>query len=153
MPMGRALLTLLFVLSTLAAAARGAWAYQQRSGDPLIDRARAEASPEKRSDLALDAAQRNLESARKAYREADNNVFAAALNNIREAVAMARSALKNGRNQKYLKRAEKRTRELARYLDDFAREAGIDDRPSITVVQKEMEAAHDQFLEDVMRKK
>jgi hypothetical protein len=118
---------------------------------------KSEPDPEKRSDRALDAAERNLGVARDTYAAGDYKTALTGLDEIRAAVDLSRQSLadshRNPRKSKYYKRAELRTRELARHLEEFARESSVEDRPSIEALVQHVNQVHDELLSGILEKK
>ncbi len=119
--------------------------------------AKFEHDPEKRSERALDAADRRLNASRDSYAAGDYKTALAGVNEIRESVDLARQSLadshKNPRKSKYYKRAELRLRELARHLEEFKQEASIDDRPPIDALIAHVNQIHDELLAGILEKK
>ena len=60
---------------------------------------------------------------------------------------------KSPRRSKYYKRAELRLRTLSRRLNDFARDAAVDDRPIIEKAAAFVSRVHDDTLEQILEKK
>ncbi len=122
-----------------------------------LETARSEHDPEKRSERALDYAEGRLEASRDSYASGDYKKAMAGVNDIREAVDLARTSLeesrKNPRKSKYYKRAELRLRELARHLEEFKRESSIDDRPPIDALITHVNQVHDDLLAGILEKK
>ncbi len=117
---------------------------------------RAEPNLEKRSAKALDNARDALETAHKAYNDqGDLTRTNAALNEIGDSVELAYESLvatgKNPRKRpKYFKRAEIKTRELMRRLDDFRAQMGAEERDVIDQVRHRLQKVHDSLLEGIM---
>ena len=120
--------------------------------------ARAEPDPERRSDKFLQVADASFKFARKAAKEGDVAAEKAALENIREAVALAIQSLresgKNARqNPKHFKIAELELRKLMRGLDDFRYAKSADQRPETDDLGAALREAHDEVLMGIMTKK
>jgi hypothetical protein len=122
-----------------------------------LEAIRSEHDPERRSDRALDAADRTLSVSRDNYAAGDYKKALAGVQEIRDAVDLARDSLleshKNPRKSKYFKRAELRLRELARHLDEFKRESSVDDRPPIEALIAHVNDLHDELLSGILEKK
>jgi hypothetical protein len=122
-----------------------------------LESIKAERDPERRSERALDAAERTLSVSRDNYAEGDYKKAMAGVNEIREAVDLARDSLvdshKNPHKSKYFKRAELRLRELARHLEEFKRESSVDDRPPIDALIAHVNEIHDELLVGILEKK
>jgi hypothetical protein len=119
---------------------------------------RAESNLEKRSDKALQHAAKVIDSLRETYRTGEWKAVEAALDEIRAAVELSSESLhstgkKARRSPKHFKRAELRTRELARRLDSFAQEVSVDERPAVEKVRAFVVKIHDDFLNDIMGQK
>lgn len=112
---------------------------------------------EKRSEAALSAADEGIDIARAAYAKGDEDRTKVALQEIGEYVSLAESSLddapKKARNSKYYKRAELKTRAIARRLKSLADEVSADDRKLIDDVQKKVLEIHDHLLDDIMGNK
>jgi len=117
--------------------------------------ARAEANLEKRSKLALDNAEAALKEARAAYDKGDDAAAAAALEEMRQSVDLARDSLeqtrKNPRNHpKYFKQAEITTRDLLRKMETFQQEMSVLDRPMVDSSKARVQQVHDELLIGLM---
>src|SRR5689334_20331823 len=84
---------------------------------------RSEPNLERRSERALDNAEIALAAVHEAYAATDLDKTQAALDEARESVDLAYQSLKDSgkepRNNKFFKRAEMRTRELLRRLENI----------------------------------
>ena len=122
-----------------------------------LESIRSERDPERRSERALDAAERVLSVSRDNYAEGDYKKALAGVNEIREYVDLARESLveshKNPHKSKYYKRAELKLRELARHLDEFKKESSVDDRPPIDALIAHVNEIHDELLSGILEKK
>jgi len=118
---------------------------------------KAETNLERRSDLALDYANAELDQAREAYNEGDAAKLQAALDDTRASVELSFQSLeetgKNARNNKYYKRAELRTRELLRRLDGLRDMMGFEERSLVEKVRDRVAEVHDDLLKGIMSKK
>lgn len=121
-----------------------------------VDLASIKATPdlEKRSDLALAHAEQDVDAARDAYKAGDLKKMLALMDDLRESVTLAGDSLeeapRRARNSKYYKRAELKTRALARRLNTLGDEVSVDDRKAIDDVRQKVMEVHDHFLEDIM---
>ena len=126
-------------------------------GAQELDSIKAERDPERRSDRALDWADRLLSVSRDNYAEGDYKKALAGVNEIRESVDLAQKSLmeshKNPHKSKYYKKAELRLRELARHLEEFKRESSVDDRPPIDSLIAHVNEVHDELLTGILEKK
>lgn len=122
-----------------------------------LDAVRSEPDLEKRSDRALDLAEKSLGASRDLYSTGDYKKALAGLEEIRQSVDLARDSLveshKSARKSKYFKRAELRTRGLSRHLEEFARECAVDDRPPVEALVAHVNQFHDDLLSMILEKK
>lgn len=122
-----------------------------------LDGVKAEPNPEKRSERALDAAERSLEALSTAYNAGETKAAAESEARTLEAVALALESLeasgKNPHASKYYKRAEIRTRSLSRRAADFAESASVDDRPQFLKLRDQVQAVHDKLLDEILLRK
>lgn len=118
---------------------------------------KAEPNLTKRSDLALDNANRALDDARAAYQAGNIKKADAELDEVKESVDVSLDALENSgqqpRNSKYYKRAEIALRKLARRLSGFRDEMSVDDRKPLDDVATRVQDVHDRLLSEIMTKK
>jgi hypothetical protein len=122
-----------------------------------LDVVKSEPNPEKRSDKALALAQRQMETASKAYSEGQiQTAFDAAdgvLASIQLSVKSLEESGKNPHGSKYYKRAELRTRELARRLSDFSDSASYEDRARFQKIRDRVLSIHDGLLDLILVRK
>lgn len=118
---------------------------------------KAEPNPDKRSDLALENANRALDEARDAYQAGNMQKTDAELEEVRQSVDLSLDSLeKSGqkpRNSKYYKRAEIALRKMLRRLAGFRDEMSIDDRKPLEDVATRVQEVHDRLLSEIMTKK
>jgi hypothetical protein len=116
-----------------------------------------EPNPEKRSDLALENANRAIDEARAAYAAGDVKKTDAHLDEVRESVDVSLEALessgKQPRNSKYYKQAEIRLRQMLRRLAGFRDEMSVEDRKPLDDTETRLQEVHDRLLLDIMSKK
>ena len=119
--------------------------------------AKAEPDLEKRSELALANADRQVDVAREAYRGGDLKKMEAALDELRDSANLSLESLeqahKKARNNKYYKRAELKIRALLRRLSGLRDEVGLDDRKQVEAVRDRLQEVHEQVLAAIMSKK
>jgi hypothetical protein len=122
-----------------------------------ITAVRSEPDLEKRSEVALANAEREMDEARKAYSGGDDKTTQAALDELAESVGVSYDALEHAhtppRKSKYYKRAELRVRALIRRLTGFRDEVNFDSRQQVEVVLKKLSDVHDELIADIMSKK
>ena len=117
---------------------------------------KSEANIERRSELALDYANQSIDSARDGYNSGDMAKVQAALSEMNDAIEVAYQALsevKNPRGNKYVKRAELRTRELVRRLDGLAQTVNFEDREPVSKARDHAADIRDNLLNGIMSKK
>src|SRR5580658_3633317 len=112
---------------------------------------------ERRSEMALDNANAELDAARSAFNAGDGAKMEAALDEVGESVELSFQSLdegvKNPHNNRFFKRAELRTRELLRRLEGMTSTVGIEERTRVEKLRDHVAAIHDQMLASIMGKK
>jgi hypothetical protein len=113
---------------------------------------------ERRSDLALDHANEQLDTAREAFNSNDNSKMQSALAEITDSVNLSyQSLLDTGkdarRSPKFFKRAELRTRDLVRRLEGLEHAVDVDSRAYVDRVKDRVSEIHDELLKSIMSKK
>jgi hypothetical protein len=119
---------------------------------------KAEPNLEKRSDRALEYANRAISEARQAYAAGDLNKTRQALEEVRSAVELSYDSLeatgKNPRRSpKHFKRAEVDIRQMLRRLRGIEDEFSVDDRGLVQSVEQRLQEIHDELLSSIMTKK
>ena len=138
-------------LAVLAAAVSLAVASQSDLGN-----IKSEPKPERRAERALDNADGALKSAQDSY--LTNGVMketSADLDELSQSVELAYTSLmethKNpSKSPKYFKRAEIKTRELLRRLNDFREQMSVDDRGIADKARSAIQKVHEDLLEGIM---
>ena len=129
------------------------------SGVPKdLESIKSEPRLEKRAGLALRFAKHQVDAVLAAYQAGDANGGVALLAQIGQAVELAYDSLmatgKNPRRHpKHFKRAEIRTRELARDLEALGRELNFDERSAVDGVHSRVTEINTQLLMAIMTKK
>jgi hypothetical protein len=123
-----------------------------------LDAIKAEPNLEKRSERALDNADRQIDAARKAYAAGDVNSTRQALHEVRASVELSYTSLQETgknprRSPKHFKRAEVRIREMLRRLRGLEDEFSVEDRPPVQEVEQRLQEIHDELLTGIMTKK
>ncbi len=123
-----------------------------------LESVKSEPGLEKRAGLALRFASNKVNDVLTAYEAGDADGGVALLAQIQEAVELAYDSLmatgKNPRrNPKHFKRAEIRTRELARALEALRRDLNYDERPAVDGVHGRITEINTQLLMAIMTKK
>ncbi len=112
---------------------------------------------EKRSDLALANADREMDEARQAYSGGDQKAADAAISELTESIEVCYDALQHARTpprkSKYYKHAEQRVGALIRRLSGFRDEVSYDSRALVEAALKKVSDVHDELIADIMSKK
>jgi hypothetical protein len=123
---------------------------------PTWDAVKAEADPEKQSEMALELAQHGVDGIVEAYRQGLPEEARAMSARIVEAAELSLKALeasgKDARSRpKHFKRAEIATRRLARSLQSAQRQLIYDEREDLEPVIKRIEAINGEILSKIMQ--
>jgi hypothetical protein len=122
-----------------------------------ITAVKSEPDLEKRSELALTNAEKNMDEARQAYNGGDDKASQSAIAELEQSVDVCYDSLQNAhtppRKSKYYKRAELRVRALIRRLTSFRDEVSFDARPRVEDAIKKLSDVHDELITDIMSKK
>ncbi len=113
---------------------------------------------ERRSERALENASAAMDAARDASIAGETQKVKASLDELRDSVDLAYQSLIDagksaGRNPKFFKRAELKTRELMRRLEGLAQAVDADDRAYVETVRDQVSKVHDDLIQDIMQKK
>jgi hypothetical protein len=117
----------------------------------------AESNLEKRSEKSLDYAHALLTAKKKPFESGEPVDVPALIKQVRDAVDYAVKCLQDsGKNPrkspKYYKKAELKTRELARRLDNLAKALGYEERQPVEQAFRHVERIHEDLLHAVMTK-
>ncbi len=123
-----------------------------------LGKVRAEDKLEKRAELAAENALEALEAARAAWKEGKTQEFEGLLDEVLQSVNLSLDSLQETGKPAYkltksYKKCEIRTRELGRYLSDFAEQASLDDRSLIDKVNDRVQIVHEELLLGAMSRK
>ncbi len=118
----------------------------------------AEPNLERRSERALDNADRSITTAREAYVAGNSAGAATALEEVVASAELSSQALSGTgksprRSPKYFKRAELRLREMLRRLDSLENEFDASDRAMVVRAKERLHQVHDDLLNGIMSKK
>lgn len=113
---------------------------------------------EKRSELALQFADSELNSARDLYKNGELDACRSALDEVEAGVQLSYDSLMATgkdprRNSKPFKDAEKATREILRRLDSLSDLMSAFDRGTVEPVQRRISDIHDKLIIGIMGKK
>lgn len=119
---------------------------------------RAEPNLEKRSALALDQADVEIDAARKAYTDGEFDPFRDKIDVAGKMVDLSYESLQDSgkrarRNPKWFKRAEQKLMLLLRRLDNFSKNVASQDQPVVEDLRKRVSNVHDQVLHEIMTRK
>jgi hypothetical protein len=121
-----------------------------------IGAVKSEPDVERRSELALASADKQVDAARTAYNGGDEKAEQLALGEVRELVDVSYDALEHSnrppRKSKYYKNAELKLSALLRRLNSFRDQVGIDGREAVEAVIKRVSDVHDEVLAAIMSK-
>jgi hypothetical protein len=123
-----------------------------------LAKVKTEPSLEKRSKLALENANADVDAASKAYQAGDVKGAFVAIRDIRDSVDLCRDSLratgKDARkNPRAFKRAEMDIRELLRRLKSLETDFSVDDRAAILDAQQHLQEVHDDLIQQIMTKR
>ena len=112
---------------------------------------------ERRSELALANADKQVDAAKQAYNGGDEKAEQQALVEVRELVDVSYDALehtnKAPRRSKYYKNAELKLTALLRRLHSFRDQVNYESREAVDAVIKRVSDVHDELLAAIMSKK
>jgi hypothetical protein len=112
---------------------------------------------ERRSELALANADKQVDAAKQAYNGGDEKAEQQALVEVRELVDVSYDALehtnKAPRRSKYYKNAELKLTALLRRLHSFRDQVNFESREAVDAVIKRVSDVHDELLAAIMSKK
>jgi hypothetical protein len=133
------------VLTLLMAAILQAWSH-------LPAEVTAERNPGKRSEIAIDAADRSLDQARAYYKAGQEQQGEEQLDLISKLADECLSSTEQARKSKYWKKSELRVAALNRRVRSFAEELGYNQRDKANELAVHLDSIHDKLLAGVMRK-
>lgn len=124
---------------------------------PDIAQVKSEPDLERRSELALASADKDMDALKEAFNGGDEKTGQQALVEVRELVDVSYDALEHSkqapRRSKYYKNAELHLRALLRRLSSFRDQVGFDGREAVDAVIKRVSDVHDELLSAIMSKK
>ena len=123
-----------------------------------MEEVKREPNLEKRADQAVKYAELEMKEAGLAFRAGDRAKMMAALEQMRDALLLAKTSLEEtGKPTRKLtghyKKAEKGSTRILRLLNDLADALYLEDRPPVERILKNVQTLHDGFLMAVMRRK
>jgi hypothetical protein len=112
---------------------------------------------QRRSELALANADKQLDAAKQAYTGGDEQGEQQALGDVKDLVDVSYDALEHSnqvpRKSKYYKNAELKLRALLRRLSSFRDQVSFESRDGVDAVIKRVSEVHDELLSAIMSKK
>ncbi|MGD0301476.1 MAG: hypothetical protein ABSE86_30735 [Bryobacteraceae bacterium] len=112
---------------------------------------------ERRSELALATADKDIDAAKLAYNGGDEKAEQEALAEVKELVDVSYDALEHSnkapRRSKYYKNAELKLSALLRRLNSFRDQVSFESREAVDAVIKRVSDVHDEVLAAIMSKK
>lgn len=125
---------------------------------PDFDAVKAEPNLERRSALALDKSDAQIGEARKAWEAGKIDEFKAHVSEAGELANLCYQSLQDSgkrarKSPKWFKHAEQKLLVMLRRVDSLAKDVGVEDRPVVEALQKQLHDIHDQVLQDIMTKK
>lgn len=119
---------------------------------------RAEDNLEKRSQLALEEADAQIDAARKAYNDGDIAKFrehTGAAANMAELCyeSLQETGKRARRSPKWFKRAEQKLVFLLRRISSLSNDVEAEDRPTVESLRTRVRDVHDEILQDIMSQK
>jgi hypothetical protein len=123
-----------------------------------LEAIKAETNLEKRSKLALEYANSQIDAARQAYSAGNLKGSTAALSQVCEGVNLSIDALDEThkdarRSPKAFKRAEVNIREMIRRLKSLEDDFSVDDRGEILKTEQRLQEVHDDLITRIMTKR
>jgi hypothetical protein len=122
-----------------------------------VSTVKSEPDLERRSELALANADKQVDAAKQAYNGGDEKAEQQALVEVRELVDVSYDALehtnKAPRRSKYYKNAELKLTALLRRLHSFRDQVSFESREAVDAVIKRVSDVHDELLAAIMSKK
>jgi hypothetical protein len=122
-----------------------------------IEAVKSEPDLERRSELALAGADKQIDAAKEAFSGGDEKAQEQALVEVRELVDVSYDALEHAnrapRKSKYYKNAEMKVTALLRRLHSFRDQVGFESREAVDSVIKRVSYVHDELLAAIMSKK
>jgi hypothetical protein len=122
-----------------------------------IEAVKSEPDLERRSELALAGADKQIDAAKEAFSGGDEKAEEQALVQVQELVNVSYDALEHAnrapRKSKYYKNAEMKVTALLRRLNSFRDQVSFESREAVDAVIKRVSAVHDDLLAAIMSKR
>ena len=123
-----------------------------------LDQVKAEPNLEKRSQLALDNADRALKAVHDAYHKGEHDAVPDLASEVQQSVELAETSLRETgkdprKSSRWFKKAELQTRGLLKRLENLQQEMSVTDRPVLDPVKARVQEVHDDLLKGLMEGK
>jgi len=122
-----------------------------------IEAVKSEPDLERRSELALASADKQIDAAKEAFSGGDEKAQQQALVEVQQLVDVSYDALEHSnrapRKSKYYKNAEMKVTALLRRLSSFRDQVGFESREAVDSVIKQVSHVHDELLAAIMSKR
>jgi len=121
------------------------------------DSVKTQPDPNKRAELAVDQADRDLGVAREDWRNGDWNAALSALDEVKQSAELANTSLgettQPPRNNRHYKNVEVKFSNLIRKVDAFRLEVDYEQREAVNRIETRLQELHEHILDAVMTKR
>lgn len=121
-------------------------------GQSAADEVKNQPNPGKRSELAIEAANRSLDEARESYLGGNSTKGDSEIKEVATLADECLSSVEQANKYRYWKKAELRIRQLTRRVESLADDLGYDQRAKAQELRAHLDQIHDKLLAGVMRK-
>ncbi len=122
-----------------------------------LDSLKSEPDPNRRAEMAVDEAGRNLDTARQAWQAGDWDKAQLSLTALKAAAELAGTSLeettRQPRNNKHYKNVELKLGNLIRRVDGFRLAVDYEQREAVNQVETRLQELHDRILDAVMTRR
>jgi hypothetical protein len=122
-----------------------------------LDTVKSEPDPNRRAELAVDAADHDLDSARQSWQGGDWTKAQSELDAMKKSAELADTSLeqttRQPRNNHHYKTVEMKLRTLIRRVDAFRLEVDYEQRDAVNDVETRLQELHDRILDAVMTRR
>jgi hypothetical protein len=121
-------------------------------GQSATDEVRNQPNPGKRSEVAIEAANRSLDEARESYLGGDSKKGDSEIKEVEALADECLSSVEQANKYRYWKKAELKIRQLTRRVESLTDDLGYDQRAKAQELRAHLDQIHDKLLAGVMRK-
>jgi len=121
-------------------------------GQSAEDEVKNEPNPGKRSEMAMEVANRSLDEARESYLGGDVKKGDAEIIEIETLADECLSSVEQAKKYRYWKKAELKIRQLTRRVESLSNDIDYDQRGKAQELRAHLDQVHDKLLAGVMRK-